>query len=244
MNKLLAILAMSASAFLVPSASVQAETGATVRAHRGGLHANLIENTALNFRAAVAEGRSDLEMDIRFTSTDVPVVLHNPALDLFGCPTKNIASTTTTAMRACIASNGQYASTLYEALVELPVTGSVWAELKTDPTNAQWTTLDTRFAGVKSRLVLESFLTNSLAEATVRGYATAYLTTTATTPASLPPGTDWYAPTWTVITDAQVTAMHAAGKKVSVWTVDTLDRSDVAEGVDEIISNDAVIPTA
>jgi glycerophosphoryl diester phosphodiesterase len=235
----LAVVTMSGTV-AASSTSAAVPTHPAVRAHRGGLHFDLVENTALNFRAAATEGRLAWEMDVRFTSTDVPVVLHDPTLGLFGCPTKSIASITTTAMRACVASNDQSASTLYEALAELPPTGTVWAELKTDPTEAQWTVLDARFAGVKSRLVLESFATGPLAEAVSRGYKTAYLSTTTTSPGSLPPGTDWFSVTWTAISAAQVDAMHTAGVKVSVWTVGTLDRDSVPAGVDEVISNDVL----
>lgn len=243
MKRLLGVwVAVLSVTLLIPSSS-QAVTGPTVRAHRGGLHANLIENTALNFRAAAAEGRLAWEADVRFTSSNVPVILHNANLGLFGCPTKNINVTTMAAARACVAPNGQHITTLYEMLTELKTSGAnAWLELKTEPTSAQWTELDGRLSAYRSRIVLESFLPAALLAASSRGYTTALLSTKAAQPTSLPAGTDWFAPMWTAVTADQVTTMHAAGVRVAVWTVSTLDRSAVAEGVDEIISDDAMIP--
>lgn len=241
---LFAFLAGAAQAPHLSPARAEVVSSVTVRAHRGGIHANLIENTALNYRAAAAEGRLAWEGDIRFTSSNIPMMLHDSTLALFGCPTKSIATTTVTGARACVAPNGQTVSTLYEMLVEMKAAGAnAWVELKTNPTSVQWVELDSRLAPYKDRIVIESFLAPALLAATTRGYSTALLSTTAVLPSTLPAGTDWFAPTWTAITATQVTAMHTAGYKVTAWTVNTLDRPKVAAGVDEIISNDAVVPT-
>jgi glycerophosphoryl diester phosphodiesterase len=233
----------AAEAAVVMDARAGVAPAAAIRAHRGGLHSDLVENTALNFRAAAAEGRLAWEADIRFTSTEVPVILHDPDLRLFSCPAKAIAATTVTAARACLAPNGQHLATLYEVLVELRAAGAnAWVELKTVPTAVEWAQLDPRLAPYRDRIVVESFLVPALAAATAHGYATALLTTQPVAPTALPPGTDWYAPAWRQVTAAQVQAMHAAGVKVAVWTVDTLDRPLVAEGIDELLSNDTMVP--
>jgi glycerophosphoryl diester phosphodiesterase len=237
----LAILAVTSGSVAASSTSAAIVAHPAVRAHRGGLHFDLVENTALNFRAAATEGRLAWEMDVRFTSSNVPVVLHDATLGLVGCPTKNIATTTMAVARACLAPNGQHVSTLYEVFSELKsTTATAWVELKSVPTDAQWTEFDSRLSAYKTRVVVESFLPAALAVARDHGYATALLSTQAVAPSALPSGTDWFSVTWTVITPAQVDAMHAAGVKVSVWTVDTLDRDSVPVGVDEVISNDVL----
>lgn len=74
----LASLATLATVFLAPSSGA-AEIG-TVIAHRGD-RASAPENTSAAFRSAIFNGVDAIEMDIRFTRTGVPVVLHDETLD-------------------------------------------------------------------------------------------------------------------------------------------------------------------
>lgn len=241
----LAILAVMSGSIAASSTTTSAAVVVhpPVRAHRGGLHFDIVENTQSNFHASALEGRTLWETDVRFTSTNTPVLLHDANLKVFGCPTIAIASVSqTTAREKCIAPNGQVITSLYNLFQEMRAnpTAQVFVELKTVPTAVQWDAIDERLLQVQSRVVITSFIASVLPVASARGYATGLITSTPVAPSTLPAGTDVYSPAWNVTTAAQVDAMHAAGKKVSVWTVGTLDRDSVPSGVDEIISNDVL----
>ena len=224
------------------AAEAAAEPGRPVYAHRGGRAGGLVENTRDNFRRAAAGGSLQWETDVRFTSTNYPVLLHDEDLRRFGCPTVKIVSVSVPKARECAAVNGQTLTTLYEFITDLEAfDAQAMVELKTVPTAAQWTILETRLSPVRDRVVIESFLADALVAASQRGYQTAALSSTALTPARLPQGSDWYAPNWTALTDAGLAAMHAQGVKVVVWTPECADWARLPTGVDALISDD--LPT-
>jgi glycerophosphoryl diester phosphodiesterase len=210
-----------------------------IYAHRGGRSRGVVENTRKSFRSAAASGSRLWETDVRFTSTDHPVLLHDDNLRQFGCANVKINAVSMPKARRCAAANGQTVTTLSEFVADLEdLDAQAMVGLKTVPTLAQWARLETALAPVRDRLVIQSFRTEALLAASRRGYRTAALARTALTPSQLPEGTDWYAPAWATLTDAQADAMHAAGVKVVVWTPDCSDWSRVPAAADALMSND------
>ena len=209
-----------------------------VYAHRGGV-SDLVENTRENFRRAAGLGSLFWEADVRFSSTNYPVLLHDADLRRFGCPDVKVAAVSVPKARECAAANGQTLTTLYEFVEDLTSRSAVaMVELKTVPTAAQWTLLESRLSPVRDRVVIESFESAARVAASARGYQTAALTKTVLTSTRLPEGSDWYAPEWRTLTESQVQAMHDIGVKVVVWTPDCSDWGEVPTGVDALISND------
>jgi len=219
--------------------SAEAAAERPVWAHRGGTGSGYVEDTRLTYRAAVRAGSVRWETDVRFTRTDVPVLLHDRDLRRFGCPTVSISSVSVTGARRCAADNGQTLTTLAQFTADLATyRARAWVELKTVPTREQWVRLEARLQPVRSRVVVESFLPDALVAASARGYVTALLTSTPVVPGRLPAGTDWYAPLVTAVTGSQASAMHSAGVQVAVWTPTRDQWAAVPAAVDELISDD------
>jgi glycerophosphoryl diester phosphodiesterase len=199
----------------------------------------VVENTRESFRDAAASGSRLWETDVRFTSSDYPVLLHDDNLGKFGCADVKIVAVSVPKARRCAAANGQTVTTLFEFVADLEeFDAQAMVELKTVPTSGQWARLETALASVRDRVVVQSFQTEALLAASRRGYRTAALTARALTPSQLPKGTDWYAPAWATLTEAQADAMHSAGVKVVVWTPDCSDWSRVPAAADALMSND------
>lgn len=222
---------------------VSATSTPPVYAHRGGTSA-YVENTQANFRDAAAHGTRTWETDVRWTKATAgtpsgfPVLLHDPDLRRFGCPTVLITTVTVTQARTCHAPNGQTLTTLAQFTGDLATYEAVaFVELKTTLTAAQWSMLATRLSPVAGRVTVASFTAATLTAASGRGYTTQYLTSTAKTPAQLPAGTDWYAPAYATLTAAQVTAMRSARVRVVPWTPPASVWASLPD-VDAVISND------
>lgn len=174
-------------------ARAETTTPITIIAHRcNGTSAGSIytENTQMSCVKAAATGATWLDADIRWTSTNLPVLLHDPDLHLFGAPGLMINSVSTTVARQHLspapAINQPTTLTQFrDTMLATHTNGSV--EPKINPTETQWGQLDTAFAGIKDRVLLNSFDPAVLLEATAHGYTTALNTTD--DPASVPAGT-------------------------------------------------------
>ena len=227
---------------LVALRPVPAEAAVALRpvwAHRGGTGHGYVENTRANYRAAAREGSLRWETDVRFTGTGHPVLLHDSHLGVFRCPDVRISRVSVPRARQCSASNGQSITTLSEFAADVQAyRARAWIELKTRPTRAQWRSLQASIRPIRTRIVVQSFLSPAVVAATARGYTTARLSSRALRPRDLPGGTDWYAPQFEHVTGAQATAMHRAGLKVAAWTPSSSRWRSIPAAVDQLISND------
>ena len=208
--------------------------------HQGGTHGDSLGDTIANYEAGGMAGSQLWETDVRFTKSNIPVLLHDATLDQFGCPTVAIASVSVGQARTCVAPNGQSVSTLAQFATDLSTYHArAWVELKTTPTTAQWKTFDARLGKLKYKVIIQSFWHAALKAASAHGYTTALLASKAVAVKNLPAGTDWYAQDYATLTASTITAMHAAGIGVVVYTPARADWSSLPPGVDEIISNDS-----
>jgi glycerophosphoryl diester phosphodiesterase len=110
-------------------------------AHRGDA-AQAPENTVPAFRRALALGVRRVELDVRFTDGDVPVIIHDPTVDRTTNGTGEVTSLTLSQLRALDAGSwfssafrGTRVPTLYEVLSLVKRRhATVMVELKTLPT--------------------------------------------------------------------------------------------------------------
>lgn len=110
-------------------------------AHRG-LNVSAPQNTMSAFRLAVSEGFKSIEMDVRFTSDGVPVILHNATIDATSNGTGRINQMTLeTALTYDFGSwfspnfTGEKIPTLYEVLQFCRENGvTPWIEMKDEYT--------------------------------------------------------------------------------------------------------------
>lgn len=178
--KRILVLILSALAVLV-TGPAQATTSPeiTIIAHRcnGSIYT---EDTQMACVKAAATGATWLDADVRWTSTNLPILLHDPDLHLFGAPGLLVNSVSTTVARHHLspAPAINQPTTLIQfrdTMLATHTNGSV--EPKINPTETQWGQLDSAFAGIKDRVLLNSFDPAVLAEAIAHGYTVALNTT-------------------------------------------------------------------
>lgn len=195
----------------------------TVVAHAGG-NEKYDSDTRKAYRYALQVGARIVETDIRFTSDEDPVIIHDPTVDATTNGTGAVAEMTLAQLRALRTPDGQYVPTFYEYLIDgKPYGATYFAELKVNPTAAQWDVLNTRVAvsGVsKQKIIIQSFDKATLAEARGYGYQTAWIDELGDrSPADIPPGPIYLKHYWSV-TAARMKVWNAAGLKVYAWTAD------------------------
>lgn len=117
-----AILAAMAAVAPVAVATPAQAAGLTVIAHRGDMRA-APENTNAAFRSALAKGVNAIEMDVRFTKTHYPVVIHDATLDRTTNCSGAVSAKTRTQLARCDAGSwfsskfrGENVPTLQSAL--------------------------------------------------------------------------------------------------------------------------------
>ena len=104
------LAAVVAAAPLAVAAPAQAADGPAIIAHRGDSKA-APENTTAAFRSAVAKGAETIEMDVRFTSSHYPVIMHDATLDRTTNCSGSVANKTRTQLAGCDA--GSWFSATY-----------------------------------------------------------------------------------------------------------------------------------
>ena len=213
-----------------------------VIAHRGegGIVAPLPENTSAAELAAVAQGASILNADIRWTKDDVPVAIHDQSLDRTTTGTGPVLSVTAAQFTALgLKSNdgrhrlpgGQHPQTLAQLLAAVKHTGvPVVLQMEADPFSAGG-------AGQASIDALASVIAASgyAAEVVVGGWAsddvsafsaaapnvmTAYIQESGSPSASsiTATGARILYIDYAHITGPQIAAWHAGGLAVWAWT--------------------------
>jgi glycerophosphoryl diester phosphodiesterase len=195
-------------------------TAYTIVAHRcnGSVYT---EQTSVGCVKAAAKGATYLEGDIRFTSTGIPVMLHNPDMGVFGAPSVLIANITTTQAFQYVSPLNQNIMTLQQFKDLAVATDSdMVVEPKVRPTAAQWDAIDARLGGIKDRVLMNSFDRLTIADAAARGYTWLGMSTTNDPTFPLPVGLDVVFENAANIDAATVAAVKAAGAEVWCYVCD------------------------
>jgi glycerophosphoryl diester phosphodiesterase len=202
-------------------------------AHRGD-SARAPENTYPAFAKALAAGVRRLELDVRFTNGDVPVLMHDETVNRTTDGTGAVSALTLDQIRARDAgswfgkkSRGTGVPTLFDILkLARSKDASVMVELKTLPTEAQMTQfLDrVRWLSMSRHIIVTSFGEDIIAA--VRAAAPELATAIIDNPGYRQPasvlqyGRTYVVNAWSV-TAARSATWRKAGISVRPWTVDS-----------------------
>lgn len=217
-----------------------AATRPSVVSHRGYTHTGCTENTVCAFRSAAAHDADYVEMDVRFTRTDLPVIMHDSTVGRVTTGHGRVSAMTQSRFTGLRTNDGGHPATLWAAL-HAAKKGGVRAlvELKTNPTAKQWKWLLKKIpSGYRSKIVMQSFSAKAAWAARRHGFPTFRLLTYATT-ASWAYQYDGEAAPYTDLTKGGVAKLHKHGVNVSAWTVNDSDwwpRLD-SMGVDQIVTD-------
>jgi glycerophosphoryl diester phosphodiesterase len=217
-----------------PAAAATAACVPPPVAHRGD-SARAPENTMPAFRKALAVGARRLELDVRFTAGDVPVVMHDPTVDRTTNGSGEVTALTLEQVRSLDAGRwfgrayrGTTVPTLYEALrLAKDERAYVMVELKTLPTTNQMTQVLDRFRWLSmSRQVTVTSFDEETVRA-VRAAAPGLRTAIIDNPRFRRAGSVLQFGRAYVVNAASVTESRAArwrraGIAVRPWTVDTV----------------------
>lgn len=209
-------------------------------AHRGA-SASAPENTRPAFRKALAGGVRNLEMDVHFSSDDVPVVIHDSTVDRTTNGAGAVSGFDLAGLRRLDAGSwfarayrGVGVPTLWEVLRDgRYYRARYFVELKVRPTSPQLQTLLATFngVGVTGRVVVTSFDADALSD--VRAAApyvhTALIDSGFRPSASVLENGNAYLPNRRSVTAGRAQQWRTAGIAVYPWVVSTrLDWSRMA----------------
>ena len=236
-----AALAVAASVALLPALAAgpahaaSADCVAPPIAHRGA-SAAAPENTIPAYRAALRAGTTQLDLDVRFTRTGIPVVLHDSTVDRTTDGTGRVSRMTLAELRSLDAGSwyspefaGVKVPTLRQALDFGRTRGaSFQLELKGRPTAQQ---LDDflnriRWLGMLARVRVISFDEGTIAQVRAKEPAVAtgiidFSGEPRPADAVLPYGSTYVIGVGSV-TRARAERWRAAGLEVRPWTVNTV----------------------
>lgn len=167
-----AVLSAAGLAAAAPPAMAAACVTPGVVAHRGGVE-RYTENTRDAFRDASNTGAGFWETDVRFTSDNVPVIMHDDTVDRTTNGTGAVADLTYAQIAALRTDDDQPVPTLAEIMNDQSVDKAyAFVEPKVMPTDAQWVTfiaaLTSRVSAGTPRPAIESFDTAVLDQVAVR----------------------------------------------------------------------------
>jgi len=226
---------------MILDAHPAAATAPAVIEHRGYTGSGCTENTTCAFRAGLARGADAVEMDVRFTRTGWPVVMHDATVDRTTRGAGRVSSMTTGQFTKLRTDDGGHPPTLAQALAAVRAAGGrALVELKTAPSKTQMARFNAKAkaSGLsRSRITVQSFNSAAVWTAKRSGWRAVRLLSYATT-------ATW---TWAYagiavpygkVTAAGVATEHAHGVDVYAWTVDdpTAWPRLAAAGVDGIIT--------
>lgn len=196
-------------------------------AHRGGTE-RYVENTGNAFRNAANAGAPSWETDVQFTADNVPVIMHDDTVDRTTNGAGAVADLTYAQIAALRTSDDQPVPTLRELVNDAEVDGArLFPELKTMPTEAQWTTFLAALGSrpIASQIVVTSFDGPTLlaVKAHTSAYATGLITELGDqTVASVTQyGAHILIKHHNAITWSRIAAWQGGGLSVYAWTVDT-----------------------
>lgn len=137
-------------------------------AHRGG-NEHYVENTDNANRDATNVGVNQRETDIRFTSDDVPIIMHDPDVDRTTNGTGNVADLTAADIAVMRTADDQPIPTFRQYINDAQVDGAkLFIELKVNPTDDQWESFKDALTSRSiptSRIIIMSFDKPTLTEA-------------------------------------------------------------------------------
>lgn len=237
-----AAAAVIAAALLAPAVPGRAAVVPEVLGHRGYTGTGCTEDTTCAFKAALARGANGVEMDVRFTRTGYPVIMHDATVDRTTTGSGKVSGMTVTHFVGLHTNDGGHPPTLAQALYATRKAGG-WAlvELKTAPTKTEMSRFDAKVekAGMsRSNVIVQSFSSTAVWTAKRDGWKVWRLLNYGTT-ASWTWNYNGLAVPYDHISQAGVTKLHSHGVQVCAWTVDS--PSDwarlAAKGVDAIVSD-------
>lgn len=215
-----------------------------VVAHRGGA-ALEPENTLAAFERAIALGASQIELDVHLTRDGEVVVIHDPTVDAQTDGHGRVSALTFAEVRALDAAarhpgraRTERIPTLAEVLDLAHGRIGVQIEIKTDADGSRHPGIERKVADlVAARHMWNEVMVISFDFATLREVKACdrRLRTGALVPGEWPAqrplarlaadvreqsGADWFLPPGSAIGDSTVRAVHAAGLRIGVWTVD------------------------
>jgi len=198
------------------------ETGVTVVTHRCNTAGDIYtEQTQAACVKALASGATTIDVDLRWTSTNTPVALHDPTLALFGAPSVAIDTVSYTAARRYVSTQGQVLSTLTQLRDLAVATGAdLSVEPKTTMTTGQWDKFDAILGSIRDRVLLNSFDPATIAEARFHGYTRLGMSAS-TPPATLPPDLDVVILEASAVTAPEVERLTGLGVAVWCYACDT-----------------------
>lgn len=193
-------------------------------AHRGGTE-RYVENTRNAFRQATRSGVGFWETDVRFTSDDVPVIMHDATVDRTTNGTGAVADLTYAQIAALRTADDQPVPTLADVMNDQSVDRAyAFVEPKTMPTEAQWATfitaLTSRVPAGTPRPAIESFDPAVLDQVAIRlpGYTRALDQSVGDAdPADITPHASILLKHHDAITWSRITKWTGAGLRVYAW---------------------------
>lgn len=233
---LLVALTASAGTGLLTAGPAAASTSCVPPpvAHRGD-SAQAPENTLPAFRRALGLGVHRLELDVRFTSSDVPVIMHDATVDRTTDGTGEVSALSLSQVRALDAGSwfartyrGTRVPTLYEVLQLVKSRhASVMVELKTLPTAAQMAQFvdRIRWTSTATNVIVTSFDEPTISA--VRSATDDLRTAIIDNPRYRQPSSVLrYGRTYVVnqesVTQSRAAAWRRAGIRIRPWTVDNV----------------------
>jgi glycerophosphoryl diester phosphodiesterase len=222
----------------VPAGAADADAALCVAppvAHRGASTA-APENTIPAFRAALQAGVTQLDLDVRFTASGVPVLMHDKRVNRTTDGTGRLSAMSLEQVRALDAGSwfssefvGTRVPTLYQALKFTGTRGArLQVELKVRPTDQQADDVlnRIRWLGMLKRVRVISFdeATIDLLRAKEPALQTAIIDRASearSADAVLRYGSTYVVNYWSV-TAARAESWRAAGIEVRPWTVNTV----------------------
>lgn len=228
-------LALLSAAALVAATTPAAAAGCVTIpavAHRGGTE-HFTENSRNAFRDAGNLGVKLWETDVQFTADDEPVIMHDDTVDRTTNGTGPVSGFTAAEYTAVDTDDDEPAPTLRELVNDAAVDGAkVLVELKTMPTEAQWTTFLAALGSrpIPGQIVVTSFDGPTLLalQAHTTAYATGLIAELGDqTAASVTQyGAHILIKHHNAITAARMAAWTAGGLTVYSWTVDSVSEMD------------------
>jgi glycerophosphoryl diester phosphodiesterase len=165
----LAALALACLAGSAPSWTPESVTVVAHRCNSGGY----TENTQIGCVHAAASGADVLDVDVRWTRTGLPVLLHDPTMGIFGAPSVRIDTLSHPEAARYLSPKFNNITTLTQLRdTVIASDATVVLEPKVTLTAARWQQIDDRFRTIKHRTIINSYSATALQQPHADGYQT------------------------------------------------------------------------
>ena len=219
-----------------------------VVAHRGA-SAYEPENTLRSVRRALEIGADAVEVDVRLSADDVPVVIHDETVDRTTDGTGKVAEMTLEELRRLDAGQGERIPTLEEVLDAVRGRAILFVELKVDEAALPALEL-VRGRGMLNEVLFISFSQNALsrvkAEEEGAHIGLIYFKPSDGIVGAKKLGCEFVLPYYRLATEKAISLAHRMRLRVVPWTVDDLEtaRELKRRGADGVASNrpDVMMP--